>query len=415
LFIAAFLLFFSPLRKRTRFIWSGILIGIGSVGFFLLQTWNPLVMNAGVYLYGDKLAKMERQIDSFVSDYRLLFYREESAATVSVFENKKKDRFLRINGKTDGSNIIGERSDNHTQILLGLLPLIYHEKPQDALVVGAGTGITVGSVLSDPTVQVDCVEISPAVVEASHYFNSANGNALASPRVTTRILDGRTWLMAMPKKYDVIISEPSHPWQTGNANLFTTDFFELSVKKLKQYGVFCQWLPYYGMDKEHFKILVNSFLKIFPYVNAWIIYSDVILIGSNDPLAIHYQHLQDLTSLSTTRSFLSAIRINSIPELLSFFYLDTPGVKKFIQETKKLNTDNDPIIEFSAPKYLLQYQTAESFFEMFQCSFDARIPVINSNDLKQLEKDRVLERIAYFRKWGVPDEAIQAMVKAYDY
>jgi hypothetical protein len=168
------------------------------------------------------------------------------------------------------------------------------------------------------------------------------------------------------------------------------------------------------MDEEHFKILVNSFKNKFSYVNAWIIYTDVILIGSDVPLLIDYQRLQDLTSIPSTKKLLSAININSIPGLLSYFYLDTDGIKKFIKDTKILNTDNNPIIEYSAPKYLLRYQTTGSFYEMFAFSLSSEIPVVRISDLKQLEKDRILKRAEYLKVWGVPDRVINAMLKAYD-
>jgi len=412
--IAAVLILFADINRKIRLASCGVLVILGTAGYFSAQTWNPLVMNAGVYIYGEALAGMENKLDSFVSDYKLLFYSEGPSATVSVIE-KDDGRFLRINGKTDGGAISSHRSDNYTQILLGLLPLLYSEKPEDALVIGVGTGITIGNVLSYPGIKVDCVEISPSVVEASHFFDFQNGNALSSPRLNTYILDGRTWLMAMPKKYDVIISEPSHPWQTGNANLFTTDFFELSVKKLKQGGVFCQWMPYYGMEAGHFKILVNSFKKIFRYVNVWIVYTDVILIGSDDPLVIDYQHVKDLTSMSSVQNYLSYVNIHSVPDLLSYFYLDTIGVERFTEGIEILNTDNNPIIEYSAPKYLFQYQTAESFYDMFQFSFSSEMPVSNIDDIKQLEKERIFARARHLKKWRVPDYVIDAMLKEYEY
>ncbi|QTA83080.1 Spermine/spermidine synthase domain-containing protein [Desulfonema limicola] len=411
---ASVLFLFSDLDKKQGFIYSGMSMTFGICAFFFLQTWNPLVMNSGVYLYSDNLAKMEKKIDTFASDYKMLFYREGPSATVSVLE-KDNNRFLRINGKTDGSNVTGQRNDNYTQTLLGLLPMIYNEKKEKALVIGVGTGITIGSLLDYPGVKVDCVEISQAVVEASRFFNDSNGNALDSPRTSTHILDGRTWLMSMPKKYDMIISEPSHPWQTGNANLFTTDFFDLSVKKLDKGGVFCQWLPYYRMDQEHFKILVNSFKNIFNYVNAWIIYTDVILIGSDSPLSIDYQLLEDFISADSIKNRLAGININSIPDLLSFFYLDTQGVNKFIDKTKTLNTDNNPVIEFSAPKYLLKYQRAESFYEMLKYSLNSKIPVANTDNIKSIEKDRIYKRIEYFKQWGIPEHAALAMLEAYGY
>ena len=99
-----------------------------------------------------------------------------SSATVTVFQ-RNNIRFLRVNGKTDGSN----STDNYTETFLGILPIMYSKNPENVLVIGLGTGITLGSVLDYPMKKVDCVEISPEVVEASHCFNEDNGFALSSP------------------------------------------------------------------------------------------------------------------------------------------------------------------------------------------------------------------------------------------
>ena len=182
-----------------------------------------------------------------MSPYKLLYHREGSSATVTVFQ-RNNIRFLRVNGKTDGSN----STDNYTETFLGILPIMYCKNPENVLVIGLGTGITLGSVLDYPIKKVDCIEISPEVVEASHWFNEDNGFALSSPATQLHVLDGRTWLMAMPEAYDIITSEPSHPWQTGNANLFTIDFFKLATKRLKKGGIFCQWLPILSNGKRTF-------------------------------------------------------------------------------------------------------------------------------------------------------------------
>ena len=412
LLTASLITFSQGMPRRIQVACFGLLTLSGLAAYVFLPSWNALAMNAGVYVYSDRLKGMENQLASFVEKYKMLFYREGPSATVAVLESDK-GRFLRINGKTDGGDVMGGNNDIFTQKLLGMVPLVYNNRPENALVVGVGTGMTIGAVLDHPDVKVDCIEISPSVVEASHYFDHVNGHAVGSSRTQTYVLDGRTWLMAMPNTYDIIVSEPSHPWQTGNANLFTADFFTLASEKLKKNGVFCQWMPYYRMENEHFKILVNSFKAVFAHVNAWIVYTDVILIGSNDPLAIDYSAIEAFIATPAVKSSLSAMGIDSLPELLSFFYLDTAAVEKLVKNTALLNTDNDPVIEFSAPKYLLAYQKAEAFYEMFELSFGSKAPLARPTEGYGLERDRVRERIKYYRKWGIPSHVINLMKDRY--
>jgi len=152
-------------------------------------------------MYADRYSEggFERTLDQL----RVLFYREGATATVAVMEGRY--RFLRINGKTDA----GDSPDNLTQRLLAHVPLLLHSKPRSVLVVGLGTGITLGTALLHPIEQVDAVEISPEVIEASRFFSGANGGALEDRRTRLRVVDARTWLLAGTMSYDVTVSKPS--------------------------------------------------------------------------------------------------------------------------------------------------------------------------------------------------------------
>jgi spermidine synthase len=324
-----------------------------------------------------------------------------------------RGRYLRVNGKTDGGYTKLGRSDNYTQFFLGILPLLYAPKAEQALVIGLGTGLTLQGVHASPRVKLDCIEISPAVAEAARYFEDINGKVLDSPRVQLHLLDGRTWLAAMPRLYDIIVSEPSHPWQTGNANLFTEDFFRASLKRLRPAGVFCQWLPYYQMDKEHFQTLIRTVHQSYPYINVWVVYSDAIVIGSQQPLAIDWPAVQKLVEEPAYAGILQQLDIHSAAELLSFFYLDTAAVDKFVQNVTTVNSDDHPVIEYAAPKYLLQQQRGYAFYEMLELSMKASLPAQNVPASVNLERERVMERGKYFRIWGVPIEVFRKMLAAY--
>jgi len=398
----------SPWRMTV----AAVLVLAAGGGILLLRTWQPLEMNSGVYVYGDPLSRMAKGISTFVDENQLLYYREGPSDTVAVLESPR-GRFLRVNGKTDGGYLKSGQSDNYTQSFLGLLPLLYSPHAEQALVIGLGTGMTLDGIHASSKVNVDCIEISSGVAEAARYFDEANGRVLDSPRVQLRLLDGRTWLAAMPKLYDVIISEPSHPWQTGNANLFTEDFFRASLKRLRPEGVFCQWLPYYQMDKEHFQTLLRTVQQSYPYVNVWVVYSDAIVIASQQPLKIDWPSIQTLVDQPGYARILSQLDIRSVDELLSFFYLDTPAVENFIQNVTAVNSDNHPIIEYAAPKYLLQRQRGETFYEMLNLSLAARLPVENQPEAVEVERSRVAERAKYFKRWGVPKEVYVKMLQSY--
>ena len=102
--------------------------------------------------------------------------------------------------------------------------------------------------MQSPIESVDCVEIEPAAVASSRFFEHVNNRPLSDPRLHVIIDDARTYLRVNPATYDMIISEPSHPWVPGVANLFTREFFAWGRQRLKDDGVFVQWVQIYQLN-----------------------------------------------------------------------------------------------------------------------------------------------------------------------
>lgn len=379
------------------------------VGFLLLPSWDPVTMNAGVYIYSDHFKeKGNGDISKSMNEYELLYQKEGPSANVAVLEDNEGGRFLRVNGKTDGST----GSDNETQTLLGVLPAIYSDKYiEQAMVIGLGTGITLASLLEYSDVQdVDCLEISSAVRVASNYFKDYNDNAVDSSRVNLHILDGRTWLLSMDRNYGLITSEPSHPWQTGNANLFTKEFFDLAARRLTDDGIFCQWLPYYRMTPQHLKILLRTYTTQFPHVHVWMANTDLLLIGSKSPLKIDYSSLKKYMQKPAVKSRLQHIGIDNPSELLSFFYLDSKAVKKYISQIETLNSDFNPVIEFQAPKIMTNNVDTTIFFDLLKHSYSSKLSLTNCSQKEQVRRKRISDRDKFYQQWQIPRE-IYLMMK----
>jgi spermidine synthase len=390
-------------RPVRQLPWAVAALGSAAAGFFLLTPrWDTLVMNSGVYVHGKAIASANSPLAEYMSRFRLLYYREDHTATVAVLEGVH--RFLRVNGKTDGGT-----GDNYTQTLLGVLPNLYAPRAQRGLVIGLGTGITAGSVLDlDSYGAVDVIELSPAVVEASRFFDRESGRPLDDPRVALHLLDGRTWVMAGPHRYDVVTSEPSHPWQTGNANLFTVDFFRLLRERMHPGGVVCQWLPYYHMSKEHFLLILNSFREVFPYIHVWVAATDAILIASERELQIDETVLERYLSEERLKGRLASANIRTRSDLLGFFWIDAAGVDRLTREVSGVNSDRHPVVEFAAPKYLLRPFDQDSFLALFEQSHAARLPLAAS---ASDDRDRLLSRAKYFKEWGIPEYYSDEMLR----
>ncbi len=190
----------------------------GLAAAIVVPPWNQERLANGAYRYASALASGD--LETGLEAGRLLYYREGAAGTVSV-RQLPGARSLAIDGKVDASNA----DDMLTQKLLGHLPLLLHPDPRQVLIVGLGSGVTLGAALQHPIERASVLEISPEVVAASEFFARENGRALADPRTRLVVGDGRSHLLLSQDRYDVIISEPSNPWMAGVAALFTTEFF----------------------------------------------------------------------------------------------------------------------------------------------------------------------------------------------
>jgi spermidine synthase len=288
----------------------------------------------------------------------LAYYHDGIATTVSV-EKWQRTVALKNNGKVDASN----GDDMSTQIMVGLMPFVFWkaahpdtDKKPRAAVVGFGSGVTIGAVTQFPMAHADVVELEPAVIEAgTRFFGQWNHHPEQDPRVRIIIGDGRNFLTQASDKYDVIVSEPSNPWITGVSNLFTVDYWKLARARLADDGVFCQWAQLYEMSSKNIKIILKSFAQVFPYTyvfSAEDLSSDVILVATNHPLKLDVHALSGSFVDETLRKELKRGGVESAEDIVSYLLLTPDEIPAFTAGSP-LNTDDDAIIEFGAPRDLL--------------------------------------------------------------
>jgi spermidine synthase len=310
--------------------------------------WDSDLMSSAVYRYAPSMSKLSRQdFYNYIKDGQgeTVFYKEGLTATVAV-QKLGNDRVLKVNGKPEASTA----GDMPTQVLIGALPLIVRQHTDNVLLIGLGSGVTLGSIEQFPIKRVTCVELEPAVVEASRHFNDVNNRPLEDERLQMVSNDGRNFIYTTNEKFDVIVSEPSNPWVTGVANLFTLEYFKRGAATLTDDGIFSQWLQLYEMSPEDMKTLIATFKAAFPYVNIFRgAEGDLMLLGSKREqtldLAIINAHLTNV-KIATD---LKRIQTESASDILSRFYLGTEEVAS-ISAIAKINTDDNALIEFNAPR-----------------------------------------------------------------
>ena len=315
-------------------------------------------------------------------DPELVFYRDGVAATISV-ERRGRLLTLKANGKPEASN----DADMATQILVGLLPFVLHETteaaraaraagtytpPRTAAMVGFGSGVTAGASLAWPLERLDVVEIEAAMLDASRAFDPYNHAALDDPRIRVVESDGRNFLEYTDDRYDVIVSEPSNPWIAGVASLFTREHFLRARRKLAPGGIFCQWVQLYEMRPENVARVIKTFRAAFPHSLAFSSQAkgtDLVLIGSESPVVLDAAGMPAAFADASVRSELGRAGVRDSDDLYALLFLGGDEMARFVTDRETeldreivINTDDNGILEFEAPKDLVRYKEADVFF-----------------------------------------------------
>src|SRR5438445_3232597 len=101
------------------------------------------------------------------------------------------------------------------------------------------------------------------------------------PAVRPSVRECRCHLVPTPRQYDVIVSEPSNPWMSGVASLFTREFFEAARARLEPDGLLCQWAHTYDISAEDLKSIARTFASVFHGGTMWLVgEGDLLFIGA---------------------------------------------------------------------------------------------------------------------------------------
>src|SRR5262249_20715068 len=129
------------------------------------------------------------------------------------------------------------------------------------------------------------------------YFGKENYHVVTDPRVTVVYDDARHYVLTTPEKFDIITSDPIHPWVKGAATLYTKEYFELCRRHLNPGGVVTQWVPLYESNLDAVKSEVATFFDVFPNGTVWSndnngVGYDIVLLGQAGATTIYVDELQ---------------------------------------------------------------------------------------------------------------------------
>ncbi|HEY2729986.1 MAG TPA: fused MFS/spermidine synthase [Polyangia bacterium] len=353
--LAAVLAAVAPgLSRARRAAGIGAACALAALGL-VLPRWNLVTFSSGFFRVSIAREYISRQIHKKAwQDPKLVFYEDGTATTVTV-DQWGKTFSLKNNGKVDASN----DSDMATQIVVGLLPLLLYEgqAPPKVALVGFGSGVTAGAITQFPIASLEVVELEPAIYRASHFFDADNHRPLDNPKVKARVGDGRNFLTQRRDRFDVLVSQPSNPWLTGVSNLFTREYFRDVKTRLAPHGLFCQWAQLYEMSPWNIKTIYRTLREEFPYVYVFAaedLSSDTILIASEEPIKLDLAALERAFADPATRAEARRAGFASPHDVMAYLLLGSDELESFTAGSPT-NTDDNALIEFTAPRDLLGY------------------------------------------------------------
>jgi spermidine synthase len=332
---------------------AALAVAVLAVGIWLPQ-WDRLLLSSGAYKYASSIQGPD--VRTSLTAGELLYYREGASATVAV-RRSAGTTSLAIDGKVDASN----GGDMLTQRLLAHVPMLLHHNPQQIAIIGLGSGVTLGSALTHPTVtRADVLEISPEVVEASRFFDAENYGAVTDPRTRLIVGDGRTHLSLTSQQYDVIISEPSNPWMAGIASLFTREFFEAAKTRLRPGGILCQWAHTYDISTTDLQSIVATFQSVFPDGTLWLVGDgDVLLIGSDDRMEPKLERVMTNWTRPSVSEDLATVAVTSPGHILSMYVSGGPPLAAWANNAP-IQRDTRSALEFSGPQSIFGPSQADN-------------------------------------------------------
>jgi spermidine synthase len=333
---------------QPRFRWSVLAAAsLVLVALVAWPSWDVGQWTAGMF----RMSMTRYYYPEGEFDAAELIFHEDGLSTTVTVEEDHGIRWIKVNGKIDGSS----EGDMPTQVLSGVLPMVFHPEPRRVAVIGCGSGVTAGAALHANPESLTLVELERAVIEAAGFFEAVNGAPWNDPRVTVVEDDGRNFMMHRGPRYDVIISEPSNPWMTGASSLFTVEFFEIAARRLNEDGIFLQWLQIYELAPERIDSVLKTFQSVFPHVLVFTPQADsndLLILGRPSPWRLDWSQLAE--RFDELSDQMSRADLQALEELVTLLLFTDEQIRA-IDPTIPLNTDDNAYIEFGAPRDLLAY------------------------------------------------------------
>ena len=320
-----------------------------------------------------KLIGFGRRLPTTAGNWTLLYAAEGRNSSVAYSKWENTTTYFHVSGKVEAS---AEPQDMRLQRLLGHLPALLHPDPRSVLVVGCGAGVTAGSFVVNPEVdRITICEIEPLIPPASaQYFGGENHGVVRDPRTRIVYDDARHFVLTTGDKFDIITSDPIHPWVKGIAPLYSIEYFELCKKHLNPGGFVTQWVPLYESSVETVQSELATFFEVFPEGTVWGNLNtdgtgyDVVLVGQAGKLKIDVAGLQkrlDSPAYASAARSMREVGYNSATDLLATYAVGAADLREWLRDAQ-VNRDRNLRLQYLAGLGLNKYLAPAIYNEMLR-------------------------------------------------
>jgi spermidine synthase len=347
--------------SKSSLVRGAALLGVLAVAVLLV--WTVPAVPWELVAHGRSLPRM-----NIVGEK--LYMGEGMNASVAVTKLANGVRNFHISGKVEAST---DTADMRMQRMLGHIPALLHPTPRSVLVVGCGAGITAGSFVVYPSVEKIVVcEIEPLIPRVvAQFFAKQNYDLLKDPRTQVIYDDARHYILTTKDTFDIITSDPTHPWVKGAATLYTKEYFELCKRHLNPGGMVTQWVPLYESDRVVVQSELATFFDVFPQGTIWSNEEngggyDVVLLGRAEAAKIDIDLLQDRLSspaYELVRRSLKDAGFRSLFALLSTYGGQAADLRPWLEQAP-INRDRDLRLEYLAGLGLNHKEQGRVYSEM---------------------------------------------------
>jgi len=329
------------LRGRVaRVVAAGLAIASAIVGV-TARPWDLSALTGGYHVY----------FDWGRGEEKIIYVSEDTQGGVTTVTEKDGVHTLLTNGKFQGN----DGGEVHAQRFFAHYPAMFVPRFERALVVGLGTGSTLGTIAAYPFEHVEVAEISPAIVKAATtYFEPIGAGALHDERVTLFLEDGRNHLLVTDREYDLIGIELTSVWFAGAGSLYSREFYALVRERLSPGGILQQWIQMHHLYPRDLATVIHTLRLEIPHVALFYGGGQGILVASMEPLSASAAELDALEAQ------LGAIRPSRPLKSLAGDVLATgAGLDAFIADVaaevgvpvdELVSTDDNLYLEYATPR-----------------------------------------------------------------